>query len=131
MVLHSPKDPEDPCFAEARALNSGFSRPTHHVTKGSRGPARKVAPRDTIWILSQIRSPWGTLPVGLDARIDVKRIDVCSRSGTRRFIAASLSAWFPLADVNDRLKGLPRRLPERRELIDDPALNRYIMKKIF
>jgi hypothetical protein len=167
---------------------------------------------DTIWILSQIHSPWGSLPAGLDARIDVKRIEVCPCCGTRRFIAANSSTWFPLADMTGELQCietsaagspgrllanidkplgqslqsirllasaaplkrwskkitskwphfisyrisdgtqlafsktkelllqgqvvfwdrwcLPRRLAERRELVDDHALNRYLMKHL-
>jgi hypothetical protein len=66
----------------------------------------KVEPGDTIWILSQIHSPWGPLPVGLDARIDVKRIEACSVCGARRFIAANSSEWFPLAGASDKLRKL-------------------------
>jgi hypothetical protein len=196
-----------------RALNSGFHRPTHHITRRATGPASTITSGDTIWILSQINSPWGSLPAGLDARIDVKRIEVCPCCGTRRFIAANSSTWFPLANMTGELqcietfvagsppsrllanlnkplgqslqsirllasaaplkqwsktitsKGshfisyricdgtksafekakelllqgnvvfwdrwcLPRRLAERRELVDDHALNRYLMKHL-
>jgi hypothetical protein len=106
IVTRIPDNIGDSWFSEVRPLDGGFDRPTHHITRRTKGPALAIAPGDTIWILSQIHSPWGPLPAGLDARIDVKQVEIRQSSGTRRFIAANSSTWFPLADITGELHGI-------------------------
>jgi len=99
IVLRFPSDPDDPWFAEVQGVGKGFSKPQFHVSRRATGPTRDVKPGDTIWLVSQIHSPWGALPPGIDARIDVKRIEERD-DGALRFVAAATSSWFPLADAS-------------------------------
>lgn len=105
IVTRFPRDPADPWFSEVQGLDGGFSRPSFHGSRRSTGPTRAVKPGDTIWLVAQIFSPWGALPPGIDARIDVEHIEEQS-DGTLRFIAAAASSWFHLADATGVLATL-------------------------
>lgn len=102
-------------------LDAGFSRPMYHTSRRKTGPTSKVMPGDSIWLVSQIFSPWGTLPPALDACIDVERIEE-REDGKRRFVAAETSAWFPLADATGLLAELKTRNASGRlsKLHDNP-----------
>ncbi len=98
VVINVPRKPSALWFAETLSLSKGFVRPAYHVTRHQSGPAVSVRPGDVIWIVSQLVSPWGTLPPAIDARIDVGRIETTA-DGRRRFAAARSSSWFPLYDA--------------------------------
>ena len=97
-------------FAEEQAQTSGFERPQYHITRAINGPAAEIEAGDTIWLISQLYSPWGKLPPALDARVDVKnRVKIKDVNGNLkgfRYKAASTSHWFPLANVSDVLNSL-------------------------
>lgn len=99
-----PHNINDPWFAEVQASDEGFSTPKFHATRSTKGPAASVRPGDTIWLISQLYSPWGNLPPALDARIDVADCEVKDYSGGRfRYRAAISSQWFPLLDCSNLL----------------------------
>lgn len=108
IVSRYPMNPASPWFAEVQALDAGFTYPLYHTSRRKTGPTRKVIPGDCIWLVSQIFSPWGALPPALDARIDVESVEERD-DGSRRFVAAKTSSWFPLADATDILKQLETR----------------------
>lgn len=105
IVLRFPDDPNHPWFAGVQDLGAGFSCPKFHVSRRKTGPTQQVRKGDTIWILGQIFSPWGALPPGIDARIEVKHVEK-SNDGKLRFIATRHSHWFPLSDVSQVLPDL-------------------------
>lgn len=113
IVVRLPGDPKDPWFAETQDLTDGFARPMYHTTRRSIGPATTIVPGDSIWIVSQVFSPWGGLRPAIDARIDVARIEERER-GRRRFVAARSSSWFPMADATPILKRLHTRTADGR-----------------
>lgn len=99
-------DEDDPWFAENQPDDQGLTRPTYHVTRSKTGPAARVAPKDTIWLFSQLKSPFGTLPPALDAKIVVSSIAkraVAGNGGFRYEAHPELSRWFPLRDVSTTL----------------------------
>lgn len=98
ITMRIPRNGDDPLFATDQKPSAGFLRPEFHTSRRKTGPAQTVKPGDTIWLVSQIFSPWGLLPPGIDARIDVERIEKHS-DGTVRFVAAATSTWLPLADA--------------------------------
>jgi hypothetical protein len=63
------EDPSDPWFAENQPDNQGFDSPAYHVTRSLTGPAARVSEGDTIWLFSQVITPWGVFPPALDAKI--------------------------------------------------------------
>lgn len=98
IVTRFPRKPTDPWFSEAQNFGDGFSHPKFHTSRRATGPTRAVRPGDTIWLVAQVYSPWGVLPPGIDACIDVERIEE-RNGGALRFVAATTSSWFPLADA--------------------------------
>lgn len=65
---------------------------------------------DTVWLFSQLDSPWGRLPSALDARIVVKDVVQCN-CGVRIFTAArGRSTWYPLKDASALVKTLQLQL---------------------
>ena len=84
-----------------------FERPRYHFTGATKGLVRRVVPGDTIWLISQLLTPWQRLPPSLDARIDVASC-VATPAGFR-FMAAETSCWYPLADASALLPELITR----------------------
>lgn len=105
IVMRVPSERIDPWFSEGQGLGDGFSRPKYHKSRRATGPACTVRPGDTIWLVSQIYSPWGVLPPGIDARVDVDRIEE-QNDGALRFVGSITSAWFALADATSVLATL-------------------------
>lgn len=105
IVLRFPRRPDDPWFDKTHRPKDGFTRPMYHATRRTTGPAISIARGDTIWIFSQISSPWGHMQPALDGRIDVARV-VVHKDGSRTFVAHHSSCWFPLADARHILKRL-------------------------
>ncbi len=71
-----PREPDDPWWATDQADFAGLERPEYHTARATQGPATRVAPGDTIWVVAQLHTPWGdSLPPSLDFRIDVARVD--------------------------------------------------------
>jgi hypothetical protein len=102
-----PHDINDPWFAEVQANDRGFSTPRFHVTRSTNGVAMDVKSGDTIWLVSQLYSPWGKLPPALDARIDVADCELRNHGGKGfRYRAAATSHWFPLSDCSKHLLNL-------------------------
>ncbi|UZE14738.1 hypothetical protein [Pseudomonas sp. B21-053] len=122
IVSRFPDDANHPWFADVQALDAGFFRPTFHISRRKTGPTQQVREGDTIWILGQIVSPWGVLPPGIDARIEVERVER-GRDGALRFIASKQSQWFPLSDISHTLPFLKSLAGQGRlnELLKDPT----------
>ncbi len=108
-------DPGDPWFAANPPDGQGFLAPAFHVTRQRGYPADRVRRGDTIWLFSQLATPWGPLPPALDARIHVEFVteqEVRVKEGLRcawRFVAAPGSMWFPLARADKCLSVLKVR----------------------
>jgi hypothetical protein len=98
-----------------------FDRPAVHMTGAVNGTVRKVREHDVIWLVSQLKAPWGTLPPGIDARIEVKSIE--RSAGETRFVAGGRSGWVPLRDATALLQGARVALGSDGEgpLWTDPA----------
>jgi hypothetical protein len=111
VLLVDYQSPEPPWFAEHQPEDQGFVAPSYHVTRTTTGPAARVSKGDTLWLLSQMRTPWGVLPPALDAKIIVAEV-LDLRVGRRpnepafRFTAGTGSLWFPLYDASDTLLAL-------------------------
>lgn len=105
-------DPDDPWFAAHQPDGQGFLAPAFHVTRQRGYPADRVRCGDTIWLFSQLATPWGPLPPALDARISVDSLaeqEVRGAHGLQyalRFVAGAGSAWFPLACADTCLSEL-------------------------
>lgn len=94
-----------PWFSERQRKSQGLGRPRYHITRQRTGAAGRIRVGDTIWIFSQLRTPWGNLPPALDAKIIVASISQCERDGKicTRFGASKRSRWFPLYDAGEIL----------------------------
>ncbi len=86
---------------EVTASTGHFARPAFHVTHAVNGWVRDVREHDVIWLVSQLKTPWGSLPPGIDARIEVASIEH-GCAGTR-FTAGPRSAWIPMRDATELL----------------------------
>ena len=89
-------------FGENQSDDQGFDRPFFHTTRRTTGPAAQIKPGDTIWIFSQLQSPWGNLFPSLDAKVVVEQ--VTKEDGKLRYVAGKTSQWFPLFDATSALK---------------------------
>jgi hypothetical protein len=85
-------------FAEDQNSKDGFEHPMYHITRRQSGPVTKIEKGSVIWLFSILRSPWGTLPPSLDAKIIVERKEDLS-DGRTKFHAGKNSRWFPLYDA--------------------------------
>lgn len=120
VVLRTPEDPTDPWLSVFQDTSDGFERPVCHVTGRLSGPAARVRPGDSIWLVGQLFSPWGVLPPAIDARIDVSRVGTDGK--TLRFEADASSSWFPLADATSvlgKLRTVDARGTKRDMTVDD------------
>lgn len=102
-------DENDPWFSENQPDNQGFTNPNYHITRSKVGAAARVSPGDTIWLFSQLKSPFGTLPPSLDAKIVVSSIPDRSdadKVGFRYEAEPELSRWLPLRDISTILLNL-------------------------
>lgn len=123
VITRFPHNPDSPWFAGLQAVDDGFLCPKFHVSKRKTGPTRAVGSGDTIWIMSQVFSPWGSLPPGLDARIDVEHVEE-RNDGALCFISANTSSWFPLADATYILPTLESKTAQGAvgKVINNPSL---------
>ncbi|WP_139379445.1 hypothetical protein [Zoogloea sp. LCSB751] len=101
-------------FAENQPDDQGFEVPSYHVTRSTSGPATRVAIGDTIWLFSQLVTPWGSFPAALDAKISVCDVIPYHRADeqparTFRYQAGQGSRWFPLRDATACIKQLHTR----------------------
>jgi len=112
-----------PWFAKRQQQEAGFQRPEFHVTRAEAGAAALAGRGDTIWLFSQLRSPWGSLPPALDARIEIAGVKGRTGGG-REFLAGRRSRWFPLADASVLLENLrtASKSGGTRRLWSDPDL---------
>jgi hypothetical protein len=62
-------------YVEIQSEDQGFRSPAYHSVPANSGVASRVVVGDTIWLFSQVASPWGTLPPSLDGMIIVGEID--------------------------------------------------------
>lgn len=84
-------------YAEPQPETQGFSLPTYHSVPLNSGVALRVGVGDTIWLFSQLNSPWGSLPPSLDGKIEVGEIAKSQgAAGRYRFGANDNSKWYPL-----------------------------------
>lgn len=105
VVMRFPKNASDPWFHRYQRRGDGFERPTRHTTQRKDRAAALVQRGDRIWIVSQIFSPWGHLPPGIDGCVVVESVQK-RRGGGFHFIATSSSRWFPLMDAQCLLASL-------------------------
>ncbi|MDB5240242.1 MAG: hypothetical protein JWP57_867 [Spirosoma sp.] len=94
-----------PWYGVIQPPDGGFYRPAFHIVKEKSGSVLAIEKGDTIWIISQLFSPWGNLPPALDARIDVAGVEKLD-CGMVKFIASESSAWNLLSDMSVVLKNL-------------------------
>ncbi|WP_152032015.1 hypothetical protein [Pseudomonas veronii] len=84
-------------FAELQSEDQGFSSPIYHSVPLNSGVASRVRVGDTIWLFSQLGSPWGSLPPALDGKIEVGEVAKSQgKAGRYRFGASGNSKWYPL-----------------------------------
>ena len=124
LLTRFPDDPDDPFYTEFQPPEAGVEKPSFHVTRSERGAAAEVCPNDTIWLVSQLYSSWGSLPPALDARIEVAARDRRPRGCPGyRYEAAATSRWFPLLDCSNMLQKIKtiNKAGEIRNLQKDPA----------
>lgn len=112
-------------YAEHQPEDQGFETPAYHSVPLNSGVASRVDTGDTIWLFSQLSSPWGKLPPSLDGMkpdfISYRMID-----GTKSaFERAILLLEKNRAVFWDRWS-LPRRLAERNESVGPEALDARI-----
>jgi len=89
-------------YAELQPEDQGFRSPAYHSVPVNSGVASRVAIGDTIWLFSQLTSPWGTLPPSLDGMIRVAEIEKNGRhAGRYRFGATSDSKWYSLFSATE------------------------------
>ncbi len=105
VVLNFPREASSPWFSHYQSRSDSFKRPDRHTTRQNQGAAAKIVEGDRIWIVSQIYSPWGALPPGIDACVEVESVSR-RRGGGFHFIAAPTSRWFPLKDAGGLLGAL-------------------------
>ncbi|MEW5668207.1 hypothetical protein D3C76_972970 [compost metagenome] len=98
IILRFPDNPSHPWFAEAQVPSAGFDQPLFHTSHRKTGPTQQIREGDTLWIIGQIFSPWGVLAPGLDATIEVERVERAG-DGKLRFVASEQSRWYALSDV--------------------------------
>src|ERR1043165_5138335 len=114
------RTPEDLFYTQEQDPTDGLERPAYHITRRKSGPVTMISPGDSIWLLSSLSAPWGTLPPSVDARIVVSSIEHLP-DGRTKFHAGSRSEWFPLCDARsvisllttvDRLGTVKRLKPD-------------------
>jgi hypothetical protein len=93
-------------FATPQKLGEGFESPVYHVTGRKTGAVNQIKEGDTIWLVSELKSPWGKLPPALDAKIVVRKIEPFQNGGKKFIADPALSQWFPMANCNDVLFSL-------------------------
>jgi hypothetical protein len=114
VVAPNYEDKSDLWFAENQPDDQGFEAPSSHVTSATSGPATRVAAGDTIWLFSQLFTPWGNFPAALDARVSVCGVTTYRKaqeqqSRTFRYEAGEGSRWFPLRDATACIQRLQTR----------------------
>jgi len=100
------KDLCSPWYAELQDYNSGFEQPIFHVTRATYWPVNEIKKGDVIWLISELSSPWGKLPVCLDARLvvgRVERIELPNSKSKIKFWGTGQSEWFPLQDLSKKI----------------------------
>ncbi len=109
IVVRYPKDIASPWFSELQSYESGFNKPVYHVTRSKSWPAKDIKEGDVIWLVGKLSSPWGLLPPSIDARIEVKSVDIIKEGNNQtkyRFLAGPNSRWLPLHDATIMLNKL-------------------------
>lgn len=87
-------------YIEVQLEGQGFNRPEFHSVPFNSGVGSRVKKDDTIWLFSQLRTPWGVLPPSLDGRIEVAKVELTEQNPKRRrFEATDESRWYPLFDA--------------------------------
>jgi len=118
----------DPCFGQYKPTTRGFGVMDFHITRRLVGPAKRAKKGDTLWIFSQLMTPWAELafPPALYAKIVVSG-KTPIRIGEKlvpgfEYSADRGSCRFPMFDATDALRSL-RTVTcqnDERQLIEDP-----------
>lgn len=88
---------QDLPYLENQHEAQGFRSPVYHSVPLNSGVASRVTTGDTIWLFSQLGSPWGSLPPSLDGKIRVAEIEKNELHADRYlFRATSDSKWYSL-----------------------------------
>lgn len=94
-------------YTEDQPKDQGFKFPTYHSVPMNSGVASRVNIGDTIWLFSQLSSPWGSLAPSLDGMIQVSEIKVSGKCHDRyRFGATKNSKWYPIFNATELILGL-------------------------
>ncbi len=105
----SKQSGEDLPYVEKQPLDQGFESPIYHTVPTGRGVGSRVKVGDTIWLFSQLKSPWGRLPPSLDAKIEVINRSMIENGKRYRFEAGEGSKWFPLFDCTAIIKDMKQQ----------------------
>lgn len=108
VVVSFPRDPKSPWFANARSTTAGFRIPQSQVVRAKKGPPLRVCEGGTIWLVSQLVTPWAVLPPGIDARLCVSKI-IRRPHDVLEYQAGRYSSWLPLANAMTLLVRLSTR----------------------
>lgn len=99
--------PQDLPYAELQHKDQGFRSPAYHSVPMNSGVASRVTVGDTIWLFSQLSSPWGSLPPSLDGKIRVAATEKSEgHAGRYRFRATSDSKWYSLFSATELISEL-------------------------
>jgi hypothetical protein len=109
IVIEAQQGDNPPLYAEAQRDDQGFDRPAYHSASRNSGAVTRISSGDTIWLVSQLDSPWGKLPPSFDAVIVVDRVELDKPKLRYRFSAAPQSRWLPLFDARPILNQLHTR----------------------
>lgn len=94
-------------YVEPQSESQGFSLPNYHCVPLNSGVALRVGCGDTIWLFSQLSSPWGSLPPSLDGKIEVGDVSKSQgKTGRYRFGASDNSKWYPLLNATELVREL-------------------------
>lgn len=97
----------DLLYVEPQPESQGFSLPNYHSVPLNSGVALRVGVGDTIWLFSQLSSPWGSLPPSLDGKIEVGEVSKSQGKADRyRFGASGNSEWYPLFNATELVREL-------------------------
>lgn len=100
VTLPHDQTPSSPAYAVHQSPDEGFINPIYHSIAINSGVAPRIKQGDTIWLFSQLSSPWGKIPPSLDGKIEVAKIDKDSIPGRYRFDAGIESRWYPIYDAS-------------------------------